>query len=75
MNPTRWSRRSARKALRRDLRLFDARLPSTYPGIAFTARITARVVTEPPFPDALAEEIATDPEGAAGGCRRHIPGV
>lgn len=58
MNSTRWSRRSARKALRRDLRLFDARLPSTYPGIAFTARITARVVTEPPFP-MQAEEIAT----------------
>ncbi|MDX3486614.1 hypothetical protein [Streptomyces sp. ID05-18] len=58
MDSTRWSRRSARKALRRDLRRFDARLPSRHPGIAFTARITARVMTEPPFP-APAEEIAT----------------
>ncbi|WP_328912739.1 MULTISPECIES: hypothetical protein [unclassified Streptomyces] len=29
---------------------FEARLPSTCPGIAFTARITATVLTGPPYP-------------------------
>ncbi|MFH9075651.1 hypothetical protein [Streptomyces alboflavus] len=36
---------------------FDVRLPSSRPGIAFTARITATVLTRPPYPD-TPEEVA-----------------
>lgn len=50
MDSTRWSRRSTRKALRRGLSRFEARLCSACPGIGFTARITATVVGEPPYP-------------------------
>ncbi|MFJ4870528.1 hypothetical protein [Streptomyces sp. NPDC088757] len=60
MISTRWSRRRARRALRRDLRRFDVRLPSRHAGIAFTARITATVLTEPPYhepPEVIAARI------------------
>ncbi|MER7877170.1 hypothetical protein ABTY63_27000 [Streptomyces solisilvae] len=57
MASTRWSRRRERTAVRRGLTRFEVRLRSACPGIGFTARITATVLTEPPYP-ALAEEIA-----------------
>ncbi|MFJ8795860.1 hypothetical protein [Streptomyces sp. NPDC102462] len=57
MTSTRWSRRRARKAVRRSLTRFEVRLRSTCPGIGFTARITATVLTEPPYPNPV-EEIA-----------------
>lgn len=57
MAPTRWSRRRARSAVRRDLTRFEVRLRSSCPGIGFTARITAKVLTEPPYPGTT-EEIA-----------------
>lgn len=57
MTSTRWSRRRARKAVRRGMTRFEVRLRSTCPGIGFTARITATVLTEPPYPGP-AEEIA-----------------
>lgn len=53
--PTRWARRRARTALRRALRGFNVRLPSTYHGIAFTAHIRPRVLTAPPYPGAIDE--------------------
>lgn len=46
-----WARRRTRRRVRRGLTRFEARLHSSCPGIAFTSRITARVLTEPPFPD------------------------
>lgn len=46
----RWSRRRARRTLRRDLSKFEVRLPSSMSGIAFTALITATVTTAPPYP-------------------------
>ncbi|MGW1810471.1 hypothetical protein ACWC2T_34390 [Streptomyces sp. NPDC001393] len=57
MASTRWSRRRARKAVRRSLTRFEVRLRSAHPGIGFTARITATVLTEPPYPSPV-EEIA-----------------
>jgi hypothetical protein len=54
---TGWSRRRARRALRRALPRFDVRLRSLRPGIAFTARIKAIVVSEPPYPHSI-EELA-----------------
>ncbi|MDO0930784.1 hypothetical protein QQY66_03485 [Streptomyces sp. DG2A-72] len=57
MASTRWSRRRARSAVRRDLTRFEVRLRSSCPGIGFTARITATVLTEPPYPGTT-EEIA-----------------
>ncbi|MFD5264869.1 hypothetical protein [Streptomyces sp. NPDC058335] len=57
MTSTRWSRRRARKAVRRSLTRFEVRLRSACPGIGFTARITATVLTEPPYPSPV-EEIA-----------------
>lgn len=48
---TRWARRRTRIRVRRGLTRFDARLSSSCPGIGFTCRITAHVLTEPPFPD------------------------
>ena len=57
MASTRWSRRRARKAVRRGLTRFEARLRSSCPGIGFTARITASVLSEPPYPGPV-EEIA-----------------
>jgi hypothetical protein len=57
MASTRWSRRRARKAVQRGLTRFDVRLPSARPGIGFTARIRATVLTEPPYPSPV-EEIA-----------------
>ncbi|MFI6940366.1 hypothetical protein ACIBI4_13920 [Streptomyces sp. NPDC050418] len=57
MTFTRWSRWRARRALRRGLSKFEARLDSSVPGIAFTARITATVHTEPPYPQST-DEIA-----------------
>lgn len=50
MTASHWSRRRTRRALRRSLTRFEARLPSKVPGIGFTARITATVLTEPPYP-------------------------
>lgn len=47
---TRWSRRRSRRALRRGLNRFEVRLRSNCPGIGFTARIRATVITEPPYP-------------------------
>lgn len=57
MSPTGPSRRRTRKVLRRALTRFEVRLPSSRPGIAFTARITATVISEPPYP-LPAKEIA-----------------
>ncbi|MER5801503.1 hypothetical protein [Streptomyces mirabilis] len=57
MASTRWLRRRARKAVQRGLTRFDVRLRSAFPGIGFTARITATVLTEPPYPSPV-EEIA-----------------
>ncbi|MFL1901131.1 hypothetical protein ACJWDR_18740 [Streptomyces tauricus] len=57
MASTRWSRRRARNTVRRNLTRFDVRLRSSCPGIGFAARITATVLTEPPYPG-TAEEIA-----------------
>ncbi|MET9920476.1 hypothetical protein ABZZ04_25830 [Streptomyces sp. NPDC006435] len=58
MKPTRWQRRSAHRALRRALRRFEVRLPSSYPGIAFTARIGVTRLSEPPFPGSVDEVAA-----------------
>ncbi|MEO3842773.1 hypothetical protein [Streptomyces sp. B22F1] len=55
--PTRWSRRRARRALRRALPRFDVRLRSSRPGIAFTARIRVTVLSDPPYPG-NSEELA-----------------
>ncbi|MEV5507896.1 hypothetical protein [Streptomyces orinoci] len=55
MLSTRWSRRRARWALRRGLARIEIRLPSAHPGIGFTARIAATVMTEPPYPISVAE--------------------
>ncbi|MFF8536948.1 hypothetical protein ACF07B_34145 [Streptomyces sp. NPDC015532] len=55
MASTRWSRRRARKAVQRGLTRFDVRLRSACPGIGFTARITATVLTEPPYPSPVEE--------------------
>ncbi|MGX1760387.1 hypothetical protein ACWIG5_26310 [Streptomyces lydicus] len=44
--------------MRHGLTRFDARLRSSCPGIGFTARITARVLTEPPFPDTDTEIVS-----------------
>ncbi|MBD0840713.1 hypothetical protein [Streptomyces sp. TRM68416] len=52
-----WSRRRTRKAVRRGLTNFEVRLRSSRAGIGFAARITATVLTEPPYP-ATSEEIA-----------------
>jgi hypothetical protein len=57
MASTRWSRRRARTALRHGLTRFEVRLRSACPGIGFTARITATVLTKPPYPGPV-EEIA-----------------
>ncbi|MGW4139883.1 hypothetical protein ACWELV_24235 [Streptomyces mirabilis] len=57
MTTPRWSHRRARKTVRRGLTRFEARLRSACPGIGFTARITATILTEPPYPGP-AEEIA-----------------
>lgn len=60
MFSTRWSRRRTRRALGRGLSRFEVRLPSTVSGIAFTARISASVLTDPPYPqspDELADAI------------------
>ncbi|GGU47045.1 hypothetical protein [Streptomyces coeruleorubidus] len=57
MTFSRWSRRRTRRALRRGLSLFEVRLPSKVPGIGFTARITATVLTDPPYPQS-ADELA-----------------
>ncbi|MFG3247816.1 hypothetical protein [Streptomyces sp. NPDC048187] len=57
MASTAWSRRCARRAVRRGLTRFEVRLRSACPGIGFTARITATVLTEPPYPG-TDEEIA-----------------
>ncbi|MEW1778592.1 hypothetical protein [Streptomyces sp. NPDC086777] len=57
MASTQWSRRRARKAVQRGLTRFEVRLCSACPGIGFTARITATVLTEPPYPSPV-EEIA-----------------
>ncbi|GAA1708432.1 hypothetical protein [Streptomyces yatensis] len=58
MAATWWSRRRTRRAVRRGLSRFEVRLRSASPGIGFTARITARVLTEPPYPG-TDEEIVT----------------
>ncbi|MFE2102178.1 hypothetical protein [Streptomyces sp. NPDC059468] len=50
MTASGWSRRRTRRALRRSLTRFEVRLPSKVPGIGFAARITATVLTEPPYP-------------------------
>ncbi|MGW7353630.1 hypothetical protein [Streptomyces sp. NPDC054784] len=50
------SRHRERRAVRRGLSRFEVRLRSSCPGIGFTARITATVHTEPPYPGS-AEEI------------------
>lgn len=55
MTSTRWARRRARKAVRRRLTRFEVRLRSACPGIGFTARITATVLTEPPYPSSVDE--------------------
>ncbi|MFH8392195.1 hypothetical protein [Streptomyces sp. NPDC018036] len=55
MASTRWARRRARKAVRRRLTRFEVRLRSACPGIGFTARITATVLTEPPYPRSVDE--------------------
>ncbi|MFJ5179308.1 hypothetical protein ACIP68_36355 [Streptomyces griseoviridis] len=55
MASTRWSRRRARTAMRRGLTRFEVRLRSACPGIGFTARITATVLTEPPYPGPVEE--------------------
>ncbi|MEU9324091.1 hypothetical protein AB0D91_09785 [Streptomyces canus] len=57
MASNRWSRHRARKAVRRGLTRFEVRLRSSAPGIGFTARITASMLTEPPYPGPV-EEIA-----------------
>ncbi|MFG2960055.1 hypothetical protein ACGF5O_40825 [Streptomyces sp. NPDC048291] len=57
MASTRWSRRRARKAVRRGPTRFEVRLRSACPDIGFTARITATVLAEPPYPSPV-EEIA-----------------
>ncbi|WP_329231880.1 MULTISPECIES: hypothetical protein [Streptomyces] len=57
MASTRWSRRRARKGVQRGLTRFEVRLRSACPGIGFTARITATVLTELPNPSPV-EEIA-----------------
>ncbi|MEV6006607.1 hypothetical protein AB0M29_07360 [Streptomyces sp. NPDC051976] len=49
MAVSRWARRRTRRRLRRGLTRFDARLRSSCPGIGFTARITASVLTDPPY--------------------------
>lgn len=46
---TRWAQRRTRKRVRRGLRRFDARLPSSCPGIGFNVKITATVITPPPY--------------------------
>ncbi|MER6850845.1 hypothetical protein AB0A81_14590 [Streptomyces flaveolus] len=51
MTLSRWSRRRMRRMLRRRLSRFEVRLPSKVPGIGFTARITATVITNPPYPE------------------------
>ncbi|QFQ98130.1 hypothetical protein F9278_20080 [Streptomyces phaeolivaceus] len=58
-----WARRRTRRAVRRGLTRFEARLRSACPGIGFTARITATVLTPPPYPDTDAE-IAAAVRGA-----------
>lgn len=57
MASTRWARRRERDAVRRGLSRFEVRLRSACPGIGFNARITATVLTEPPYPGPV-EEIA-----------------
>ncbi|MFE6500138.1 hypothetical protein [Kitasatospora sp. NPDC057738] len=46
-----WTGHRARRRIRRELRRIEARLPSSCPGIGFTTRITATVITGPPYPD------------------------
>lgn len=57
MAPSAWSRRRMRRAARRGLTDFEVRLRSSRPGIGFAARITATVLTEPPYP-ITSEELA-----------------
>ncbi|MEV5915195.1 hypothetical protein AB0M00_40685 [Streptomyces chartreusis] len=57
-----WSRRRMRRAVRRGLTDFEVRLRSSRPGIGFVARITAAVLTEPPYP-AASEELAAAVRG------------
>ncbi|MET9085873.1 hypothetical protein ABZX77_29015 [Streptomyces sp. NPDC004237] len=57
-----WSRRRMRRAVRRGLTDFEVRLRSSRPGIGFVARITATVLTEPPYP-AASEELAAAVRG------------
>jgi hypothetical protein len=54
----RWSQRRSRRRVRRGLTRFEARLRSSCPGIGYTARITAMVLTEPPFPDTDTEIVS-----------------
>jgi hypothetical protein len=53
----RWARLRTRRSLRRALSRFEVRLPSKVPGIGFTARITATVLTDPPYPQST-EQLA-----------------
>ncbi len=48
---TRWTQRRTCKRVRNGLSRFDARLPSSCPGIGFSAKITATVITPPPYPE------------------------
>ncbi|MGW1712629.1 hypothetical protein [Streptomyces sp. NPDC002156] len=69
MASTRWSRHRTRRAVQRDLTRFEVRLRSACPGIGFTARITATVLTEPPYPgpvDEIAGAVRTTLREAAG---------
>ncbi|MEU5092839.1 hypothetical protein [Streptomyces sp. NPDC021356] len=59
MASTRWARRRTPRALRRALSRFELRLPSKVPGIGFTARITATVLTSPPYPQSTDELAAS----------------
>lgn len=58
MSDVRWLRRRTPRRVRRGLTRFEARLRSSCPGIGFTARITATVLSEPPFPDTGSEIVS-----------------
>lgn len=55
---TRWSYGRAGRTVRRGLSGFDVRLRSACPGIGFAARITATVVTRPPYPGTGSEIVS-----------------
>jgi len=70
---SRWSRRRTRRMLRRRVSRFQVRLPSKVPGIGFTARITAVVITNPPYPkqtDDIAAAIRASLRSAASDISR-----